>query len=152
MVDLKLSPEKLQLYSYHKWIGITVLLIAILRLAWRSTHPAPPLPAATPAWQRSAAESVHTVLYILIVIIPISGWLFSSASGFSVKYLGVVPLPDLVSKDKLVAAQLKVIHETLAWGLATLAALHAVAALKHHFIDRDDVLARMLPFIRRKLP
>ena len=150
MVNLKLSPEKLQLYSRHKWIGITVLLIAVLRLAWRATHPAPPLPTTIPKWQRSAAESVHVVLYILIFAIPLSGWMFSSASGFSVKYFGVIPLPDLVSKSKLLAAQMQIVHQTLAWGLAAIVGLHVAAALKHHFFDRDDVLIRMLPFLRRK--
>ena len=150
MVDLKLSPEKLILYSRHKWIGITVLLIAVLRLAWRAFHPTPSMPEATPRWQRGIAQGVHVALYVLILAIPLTGWMFSSAAGFSVKYFGVIPLPDLVSKSKDLAYLLRDLHETLAWLLAGLVGLHAAAALKHHFIDRDDVLVRMLPFLRRK--
>lgn len=150
MSDLKLSPTKLQLYSYHKWIGITILALAVLRLMWRAAHPVPLMPDTTPKWQQSVATSVHVVLYVLILAIPMSGWLFSSAAGFSVKYLGLLPLPDLVPKDKFLAEQLKDLHEILAWGLAGLVGLHVLAALKHHIVDRDDVLVRMLPFLRRR--
>ncbi len=152
MVELKLSPEKLQLYSYHKWIGVTVLWVTVLRLLWRSTHRVPPLPDTTPRWQKQIAGGVHILLYILIVALPLSGWMFSSASGYSVKYLGVFPLPDFLPKDKILAESLKELHETLAWGLASLVALHAAAALKHYFVDKDNVLQRMLPFLPNRAP
>jgi cytochrome b561 len=148
MTGLALSPLKLQWYSYHKWIGITVFLLAVCRLAWRLRHRAP-RPAAMPEWQRRAAAAAHAALYVLMLAIPLSGWLYSSASGVSVSWLGVVPLPDLVGKDKALAAVLKVVHAGLNYTLLALVIVHTGAALKHHLVDRDGVLARMLPFLPR---
>ena len=148
MVELELSPLKLRLFSYHKWIGITVFLAASARLAWRLVHPPPP-PVAMPEWQRRAAAATHAALYVLMFAIPVSGWIYSSATGVSVVYLGLVPLPDLVAKDKALAAVLKAVHITLNIGLVALVAVHVGAALRHHLVERDDVLPRMLPFLRR---
>ena len=148
MVELAISPQKLRLYGWHKWIGITVFLLAAARLAWRGRHPPPP-PVAMPDWQRRAAATSHALLYALMLLIPLSGWLYSSATGVQVVYLGLVPLPDLVPKDKVLAGALKATHATLNFLLAALVFLHAGAALKHHFVDRDGVLARMLPFLAR---
>jgi cytochrome b561 len=146
MVELKLSPIKLKLYSYHKWLGVTIWLLVVLRLAWRATHRPPPLPAM-PAWQRHAATVVHWLLYMLLLVIPISGWLFSSASGFPVVYFELLRLPDLVAKDKALAAVLQEVHETLNYILLTVVIVHVVAAVKHHLVDRDPVLHRMLPLL-----
>jgi cytochrome b561 len=147
MSDLALSPLKLKLISYHKWLGVTVFLLAAARLAWRATHTPPPLPAAMPAWQRYAAHGLHHLLYVLMFAIPLSGWLMSSAKGFQTVYLGVLPLPDLIGKDKALGELLTEVHETLNFALLALVVAHVGAALKHHFIDRDDILARMMPFI-----
>jgi len=143
--DLAISPQTLRLYGYHKWIGITVFLLAMARLAWRWSHPAPP-PVAMPEWQRRAAAATHALLYAFMLVIPLSGWIYSSATGVEVVYLGLVPLPDLVPKDKALASVLKAVHVTLNYTLLALVTVHAGAALKHHFVDRDDVLRRMLPF------
>lgn len=148
MHDLPLSPNKLQLYSWHKWIGITILTLAILRLLWRTRHPPPLLPDATPRWQRRASQGVHFLLYTLILAIPLSGWLMSSAKGFQTVWFGILPLPDLVSKDKALGELLTVVHESLNFTLLGLVAAHVVAAMKHHFIQRDAILRRMLPFVR----
>ena len=145
--DLPISPQTLRLYGYHKWIGITVLLLALLRLAWRRAHPAP-LPVTMPDWQRRAAAATHVLLYVFMLVIPLSGWIYSSASGVQVVYLGLVPLPDLVPKDKALAGVLKAVHVTLNYTLLALVTVHAGAALKHHWVDQDDVLRRMLPFLR----
>lgn len=150
MVDLPLSPQKLKYFSWHKWIGITVFLLAIARLAWRMTHPAPALPATLPAWQLRAAAASHILLYVLILVIPLSGWIYSSAAGVPTVYLGIVPLPDLLAKDKPLADLLKVVHVTLNYSMLTLVIIHAAAAFKHHFIDHDEVLARMLPFAKSR--
>ncbi len=150
MHDLPLSPHKLRLYSYHKWIGVTVFVLAVMRLSWRTTHRPPPLPATMPAWERLAAESVHYLLYALIFIIPISGWLMSSAKGMQTVWFGVLPLPDLIGKDKELGDLLHEVHEALNFSLLGLLLAHAGAALKHHFIQHDDILARMIPFLRRK--
>jgi cytochrome b561 len=148
MVGLPLSPAKLKLYSWHKWIGVSIFLIAVARAAWRLTHAAPAMPEATPPWQRAAAATSHLILYVLIIVIPLSGWLMSSALGVKTVYFGVLPLPDLLAKNKELGEQLKLVHEALNWTLAVVVAIHVAAALRHHFVDRDDVLQRMLPFVR----
>jgi len=148
MTGLALGPLKLKWFAYHKWIGITVFLLAALRVAWRWRHPPPP-PVPMPEWQRRAAAATHLLLYALMFLIPLSGWTYSSATGISVVYLGLVPLPDLVAKDKSLAAVLKAVHGTLNYTLLALVIVHAGAALKHHIVDRDGVLARMLPYGRR---
>jgi cytochrome b561 len=147
MVDLPLSPAKLKFYSWHKWIGVSIFLLAVLRVLWRLTHPAPALPAATPRWQRFAAVASHLLLYLLVIVIPLSGWLMSSALGVQTVYFGVLPLPDLLVKNKALGEQLKLVHEALNWTLAVLVAVHVAAALRHHFVQGDEVLRRMLPFV-----
>lgn len=149
MVDMQLSPTKLRIYSYHKWAGVTVFLLALVRVAWRATHPAPPLPAAIPKWQQALAGATHLLLYLLLLAVPLSGWLMSSALGFQTVYFGVLPIPDLLAKNKELGESLKFVHMFLNYTLGALVLLHVGAALKHHLIDRDDVLARMLPFLKR---
>jgi cytochrome b561 len=149
MVDLPLSPSKLQYYSWHKWIGVSIFIFAVLRVLWRLTHTVPPMPPAMPRWERGAAAVSHLLLYVLIIVIPLSGWLMSSALGVQTLYLGVLPLPDLVAKDKILGEQLTLVHAGLNWTLAVLVGLHVAAALRHHFVARDDVLQRMLPSVRR---
>jgi cytochrome b561 len=151
MVNQSIAPSTLRAYGYHKWIGITVFLIAVGRVAWRWGHPPPP-PVAMPEWQRRAAALTHVLLYALMLAIPLSGWLYSSATGVEVVYLGLVPLPDLVPKDKALAAVLKAVHYALNLTLLALVIVHAGAALKHHLVDRDGVLLRMLPRRARRLP
>jgi cytochrome b561 len=145
MHELPLSPTKLELYSWHKWAGVTIFMLVVVRLAWRLTHPAPPLPAAMPAPLRRAAQGAHWLLYALMFAIPLTGWLMSSAKGFQTVWFGILPLPDLLSKDKALGELLAEVHEALNFTLLALVVLHAGAALKHHFIDRDTVLTRMLP-------
>lgn len=149
MVEQPIAPATLRAYGYHKWIGITVFLLALVRLAWRRAHPVP-ASIAMPEWQQRAARFTHVSLYALMLAIPLSGWVYSSASGVQVVYLGLVPLPDLVPKDKALAAVLKVVHVTLNFTLLALVVVHVGAALKHQFVDRDGVLARMLPFLSRR--
>jgi cytochrome b561 len=145
MTGLEFSPDKFRYYAWHKWLGITVFLLAAARLAWRAGHPAPPLPEAMPAWQRRTARAVHVLLYALMLAIPLSGWIYSSATGVSVAYLGLVDLPNLVAKDRELARALLVVHQSLNYLLAAVVTVHVAAAFKHHFVDRDDILARMLP-------
>jgi len=149
MHDLTLSPHKLRLYSYHKWIGVTIFLLAVLRVAWRGTHSPPPLPAAMPRWEKLAANTVHYLLYALIFIVPLSGWLMSSAKGVQTVWFGVLPLPDLLAKNKELGDLLKEVHEGLNFAMFGLVLAHIGAALKHHFIERDEILARMIPFLGR---
>jgi cytochrome b561 len=144
-VGLPLSPQKLKFFSWHKWVGVTVFALSAARLAWRAFHPAPALPGTMKRWEARAAHVSHALLYVLFFAAPLTGWLFSSAAGFQTVYLGVLPIPDLLSKDPALADVLKLMHRTVNYTLAAVVALHAAAALKHHFVDRDDVLARMLP-------
>lgn len=148
MVELPLSPLKLKTFSWHKWIGVTALLIVVFRVTWRATHPVPPLPVSIPQWQRKLANLSHLVLYLLLLAVPLSGWLYSSATGVPTVYLGWFQLPDMVQKDRQLAALLKIAHISLNSGLFLVVCVHVAAALKHHWIDRDDILIRMLPILR----
>lgn len=145
MHELPLSPYKLKLYSWHKWAGVSLFLLALIRLGWRATHPAPRLPDGIPVALRALAHVTHVVLYLLMLAIPLTGWLMSSAKGFQTVWFGLVPLPDLVTKDATLGTLLQDVHEALSLTLAALVLAHIGAALKHHFIDRDDILRRMLP-------
>jgi len=147
MINLSLTPLKVRLFGWHKWIGITVFLTATARILWRSAHPAPPA-VVSPAWRRRAAAASHAALYALMFLVPLSGWLYSSSTGVSVVYLGLVPLPDLVPKDKALAGVLAAVHATLNFILFALVTVHVGAALRHQLVDRDDTLRRMLPFLR----
>lgn len=145
MTDLPLSPWKLQLYSWHKWAGVTVFLLLLVRLAWRATHRPPPLPDRMPKVMQFAAHAGHALLYGLMAAIPLSGWLMSSAKGFQTVWFGVLPIPDLLEKNQELGNLLQTVHLSLNLLLVAVLAGHIGAALKHHFIDRDDVLTRMLP-------
>ncbi|MEP7328921.1 MAG: cytochrome b [Betaproteobacteria bacterium] len=145
MTGLELSPTKFRLYAWHKWIGITVFLLAALRVAWRAGHRPPPLPATMPPWQIRAAAVTHRAMYVLLVAIPLSGWIYSSATGISVVYLNLVPLPNLVAKNRDLAPALLLLHQTLNFTLAAMVVLHVAGALRHQFIDRDGLLGRMVP-------
>jgi cytochrome b561 len=145
MTDLPLSPRKLQLYSWHKWAGVTVFLLVLVRLAWRVTHRPPPLPEHMPKVMQLAAHAGHVLLYGLMIAIPLSGWLMSSAKGFQTVWFGVLPIPDLVTKNQELGNLLQTVHLSLNLLFVAVIVGHIGAALKHHFIDRDDVLTRMLP-------
>ena len=143
MHDLPLSPEKLQLYSWHKWAGVSAFLLVLVRLGWRVTHNPPALPANMTKPMQFAAHAGHLALYGLMLAIPLSGWLMSSAKGFQTVWFGVLPLPDLVGKIKELGDLLKEVHEMLNFGLLLLVGAHIAGALKHHFIEHDDTLRRM---------
>jgi cytochrome b561 len=142
------TPTKLKYFSWHKWIGVTVFVLAVARVLWRATHRAPALASATPAWQQAAAHLVHGVLYVLMLAIPLSGYFYSSAAGIQVVYLGIVPLPTIIGPDQALKASLRTVHVLLDYTLLALVAMHVAAALKHQFVDRDGLLARMVPFLK----
>lgn len=151
MHELPLSPTKLKLYSYHKWTGVTIFLLGLIRLTWRATHPAPPLPDHMPQWQRVSAHATHLLLYVLLVAIPLTGWLMSSAKGFQTVWFGVLPLPDMLDKNKELGDTLALVHKSLNFSMAALVIAHVGAAVKHHVVDHDGILARMLPFLNNKV-
>ncbi|MFT3720097.1 cytochrome b [Pseudorhodoferax sp.] len=149
MTGLPFSPQRLKLYNWHKWAGVAILALSLLRLLWRATHRPPALPArilaAMPRWQRIAHHGTHHLLYLLFLAVPLLGWAYSSAAGFPIVFLGLLPLPDFVPADPALAEALKPWHAASAYALAALAALHVAAALKHQWVDRDGLLLRMLP-------
>lgn len=142
--DMPLSLTKLKLINYHKWIGITVLGLVALRLLWRLGHRPPPTNAQMAGWEKAVAAGVQVLLYVLMFGVPLGGWLYSSAKGYPVVWLGLVPLPNLTEKNEELAVTLKEMHEIGGWTIIILSVLHAAAAFKHHFIQRDDTLKRML--------
>ena len=145
MTGLSLSPTRLQLYSWHKWAGVGVFMLVLVRLVWRVTHRPPALPQHMAAFERFAAHAAHLLLYVLMFAIPLSGWLMSSAKGFQTVWFGVLPLPDLPGRDKALGELLQTVHLSLNLMLIAVLLGHVGAALKHHFIHRDDVLTHMLP-------
>lgn len=152
MTGLPFSPQRLKLYNWHKWAGVLILGLSLLRLLWRFTHQAPALPkamaSAMPRWQHAAHHATHAALYGLFFAVPLLGWAYSSAAGFSIVLLGLWPLPDFVGPDKALAEIIKPWHALAAYTLAALVLLHVAAALKHQFIDRDGLLQRLLPVYR----
>lgn len=144
MVSLPFSMSRLKLYNWHKWAGMTVLALAALRLLWSLRRQAPAA-APGPRWQQVAAHAVHGLLYLFFFAVPLAGWTYSSAAGFPIVWFGLLPLPDLVAPDPALAETLKATHRWLAYGLAAVVAAHVAAALKHQFLDRDRLLARMWP-------
>lgn len=145
MHELPLSPWKLHIYSWHKWAGVTAFILVLVRLGWRFVHRPPQLPAAMPPSMRLAAHAGHGLLYLLMIAIPLTGWLMSSAKGFQTVYIGLLPLPDLLAKNKELGDLLREVHETLNFVLIAVVIGHVGAAVKHHLLDKDDVLTRMSP-------
>ncbi|MDH3372633.1 MAG: cytochrome b [Gammaproteobacteria bacterium] len=142
--EMKLTPAKLDLFVWHKSIGVTVLVLAVLRLAWRFGNPPPAPPAGTPAWERRLGALVHWVLYALIFIVPLSGWWVSDASRVPFRAYFLVPMPDLIATDRGLQEAAAEVHEALTIILLCVAIVHIAAALRHHFLLHDDVLRRML--------
>ncbi|MEZ5500890.1 MAG: cytochrome b [Steroidobacteraceae bacterium] len=146
--DLAPGLQKLALLARHKSFGVTIFAIALVRVVWRFANPTPELPATMKGYERLLARGTHLLLYLVLLVMPLSGWLMSSAKGYSVSWFGLVQLPDLVGRDDGVFDAMHELHESLAYALVAIATLHLLAALKHHFVNRDNILRRMLPFVR----
>jgi len=141
--------QELTLLARHKSVGLTIFALAVVRLLWRFVSAPPPMPSAMPRWQVFAAKATHFAFYALLLLMPISGLVMSAAANFPVSYFGWFTIPNLVAPDEALADVMKERHELLFDILFGLAVVHIVAALKHQFIDRDDVLRRMLPWRAR---
>ena len=142
--EMKLTPAKLDLFVWHKSIGVTVLALAVLRLAWRLGNPPPAAPAGTPRWERRIATVAHWALYVLLFVVPLSGWWISDASRVPFKAFFLMPMPDLIATDRSLQETAAEIHEVLTMSLLIVVLGHVAAALRHHFLLHDDVLRRML--------
>lgn len=146
-------------FQLHKSVGLTILALSLFRLFWRLLHPPAELPSTMPKWEKLLAKAVHGAFYVLMVAIPLAGWLYVSAQwradgplNVPTLWFGLVEIPHLLALNETASGVRMTLsraflsaHEVLAWSMVALAALHVVAALKHHFIDRDDVLAGMAP-------
>ena len=144
-LELPLGMEKLATLARHKSIGITILALAAIRLLWRWMNPTPALPGNLGPFERFLARFTHAGLYVLLLALPLTGWIMSSARGFPVSWFNLAQLPDLVSKSRTLYRVMVEVHATLATALGLIVALHIAAALKHHFVLKDDTLRRMLP-------
>ena len=133
-------------YSWHKWVGVTVFLVVVLRLCWRLANPVPRPPGSVGRGQRILARLSHAGLYAILIVMPTVGWVMSSALNLPVVYLGLVYLPSPFGVDEPLGEALRLVHRYLSYALLALASGHALAALHHHFILRDGVMARMLPW------
>ena len=146
--DLPLGLQKLIVLARHKSDGILILALVLVRLLWRRYSPGPALPGGLKPWERVLAHLTHYGLYALLLVTPLMGWLMSSAKGYSVSFFNLFPLPNLVGRSDAVYDFTHEAHELLAWAMAVLVGLHVLAALKHHFVLKDNVLRRMLPFTK----
>jgi cytochrome b561 len=148
MPDLPRGRPAEGLVSLHLSVGATILLVMVARLAWRLVHGAPPSIVAV-VWQRRLACTAHTLLYALLIAVPLAGWAWASAKGWSVSLFGTLELPALVPADWPYRRLAAGLHRNGGWAILALVGLHVLAALRHHVLLRDDVLRRMLPLPRR---
>lgn len=144
MTTLPDTVNKFKLYRWHKEWGVVVLMLAVIRLIWRANNVAPLL--QLPWWEKMAAHGAHYALYFFMFSMPLTGWLMSSAAGFSVSFFGIFILPDLVPNSEPLRKLFGMAHEWLGYGLIATIIGHAGAAFQHHFIYKDDILRRMLPW------
>jgi cytochrome b561 len=143
-----LSPTKLSLFVWHKSVGMLVLVLVLWRLGWRTVNPTPALPQDMPRWERLAARGSHLMLYVLMLALPVTGWVINSAANIPVKLFWLIPLPDIAAPGRRLQEIATTAHVALFIVLATLVALHVGAALRHHYLKHNDVLRRMLPWTK----
>jgi cytochrome b561 len=146
MVGLPIGRQKLVVYGWHKWIGLAIMVLTIVRLVWRWTHAPPPLPDRLARWEQQAAPFVHGLLYALLLAMPLSGWLMTSAAGLPVFWFGLFQVPDLVDRDPALFDLFRGIHHWLSRALIVLLVIHIGAVVRHDVLRRDGVLRRMWPF------
>lgn len=141
--EMDASPARVDMMTFHKSLGLTILMLVVVRLAWRLGHRAPPPPVGTSRWQSRVADLTHAALYFLLAAVPLSGWLAASTYVVPWKFWWVLPLPRLAGPDRALHELAAEFHEGLIAALLLLVGLHVAAALWHHFVRRDDVLVRM---------
>ena len=147
-----LSPAKITLFYWHKSLGMLVLGLVLVRLGWRAGNPPPDMPADLPRWEPVLARTTHIFLYVLIVLMPISGWLINSAAGIPFKIFWALPLPAITPVSESLEHTFELLHLVIFWTLAVLLIGHISASLRHHFLLHNNVLRNMLPFGKGEKP
>lgn len=154
MMAMDAGASKYELFQLHKSFGMIILILSIVRLLWRITHRAPALPAGMSAFERLGAKASHIGFYVLMIGTPLAGWIMVSAATPSIttRIFKTITVPDFpgVPRDETFAAFMENTHEFLATAIILLLAVHVGAALKHHFVNKDDILTRMIPFLKPK--
>lgn len=140
-----ITPTKLKYFSWHKWAGVTIFAVAIVRIAWRYARPPGPLPDHITGIHRAGSLVMHDILYAATVLVPLSGYFYSLAAGYPIVYLGLFELPVLITKHQTLTEPLRLLHAWSSYVMAGCVILHAGAACLHHFFYRDTVLKDMLP-------
>jgi cytochrome b561 len=133
-------------YNWHKSVGFTIIFLVLLRIVWRKTTRLPDWPATLADWEQTCMKWTERVLYLCMVVMPLSGYIFTLAGGFNFKWFGLIPLPQLIAKNATVATTAEFIHAGTAYVIVAAVALHLGLALKRHRVDADGFLHRMLPF------
>jgi len=149
MVNMPMGPAKFQLYAIHKSLGMTILALVLVRIAWRWLNIVPAMPGTLSAREKQLAGAGHLALYGLMLFMPISGYVLNSAANFPLNVFGLVQIPNLTPESETLASAASLVHLTLFWVFAAVLVTHIGAALRHHFVLGDDVLRRMLPIRRR---
>ena len=146
--DTPRGPLRVELFTWHKSTGLLILSLMTLRLLWRLVNPVPILPPSLKGWEKFVAHLTHWLLYAALFVMPLSGYTITSAANVPFKFYKLVPVPLLVPPDRALSHQAADVHEWTAWFLISLLGLHVAAALRHHFLLKDDVLTKMLPGTR----
>lgn len=144
MIRISGGPLQNQLFDFHRSVGVVLMILTVIRLAYRLTHPPAPLPADIPPVQQLAAKATHVFLYLFLLVNPFIGWVATSAYGASISVFGVFTMPAIVAKDRALAEQLFAVHEILGLLFTAVVLMHIAAALYHGIIRRDGVLSRMV--------
>jgi cytochrome b561 len=150
MTDLPLGPDMFAKYALHKSLGMVLFTLAVARLIWAIIGKRPALPPQTKRYEKILAKATQGLLYLLVIVMPFSGWAMSSAANVPVKVFGVIALPNLVAPNEQFMENMQNVHELQSIVLLSLITLHLLAGLKHYFVDRDNVLQSMLPLIKKK--
>jgi cytochrome b561 len=139
------TPERAFWFNLHKSIGTTIGVLVLIRIGWRLRHPPPPLPASMPAWEAAAARISHGLLYACLIVMPAVGFLASNFTKYGVKYFGLLQIGPFFAENQAVRDGLQEVHEITSFVLVAAVVVHVLAALKHRFVNKDEVFQRMLP-------
>lgn len=144
--EARISPLKLDLFAWHKSVGVSILVLVVLRIAWRLGNPPPNAPEGIMVWEERVAKAGHRLLYLLMVAVPVTGWWVSDTSRIPFRLFRTFPVPDLMAPDRELSELAADVHGVLAMLLLAVIVVHILAAFRHHFVLRNDTLLRMLPF------